>query len=525
MMRRRDLLRTAPLLATPALAMPAVAQAVRPLRFVPQANLSALDPVWTTATVVINHSFLVYDTLYGIDDAEEPRPQMCAGHAVSDDELTWTFTLRDGLLFHDGEMVRARDCVASISRWGVRDSFGQALMAATDAMTALDDRRFAIRLKKPFRSLLYALGARYCFVMPERVARTSATEQLKEPIGSGPYRFLANEWVSGARAAYARFDGYAPRQEKPNYFSGGKVANFERIEWIVQPDPSVSAAALQKGEVDWVELPLIDLCPMLRKSPDVRVKVHDPYGWLPIIALNHLHPPFDNPKLRRALLPAIDQAAFVEAIVGEQSELARVPAGFFTEGHPMATRAGLEVMKGAAGLALAKKLVAESGYAGETVLLLAPSDQPTIQQSAQVTRELFQNVGLKVDFQVMDWGSLVTRRTNQGPPDKGGWNAFNTNWGGLTMANPGSAFPLRGNGRKGGIGWPTDERLETLRDAWFDAPDLKARQALAERIQRQALETVPYVPLGQFFQPTGFRADIKDIVPAAIPLFWGVRRG
>ena len=524
-MRRRDLMKATPFLAAPALAAPAISAGQKPLRFVPQANLSAIDPVWTTATVAVNHALMVYDTLYGRDDAGEMRPQMCEGHEVSADELTWTFALRDGLIFHDNEKVVARDCVASILRWAARDSFGQQIVTMTDEMRALDDRRFAIRLKKPFRLMLFGLGARYCFVMPERVARTSAQEQLKDPTGSGPFRFVRNEWVSGAQAVYTRFDGYKARDEKPSYFAGGKRVNFERVEWVVQPDPSTAATALQKGEVDWVEVPLIDLIPMLRTTPDILVAVNDPFGWLPIIALNHLHPPFDNIALRRALLPAIDQAAFVEAIVGDQRDLGLIPAGYFTERHPMATHAGLEVMRGHAGLARSKQLVAQSGYKGETVTLIAPSDQPAIAQLAQVTRELFMNIGLNVDFQVMDWGSLVTRRTNQNPPDKGGWNAFNTLWGGLTVSNPGSSFPLRGNGRKGAIGWPTDERLESLRAAWFDAPDEAGRKAIAEQIQLQALETVPYVPLGQIFQPTAFRSDIRDVVKSHLPLFWGVRRG
>lgn len=523
-MYRRDLLQAVPLLAASSLVAPALAQGQKPLRFVPNANLSSLDPVWTTASVVIIHSLMIYDTLYGIDTASVAHPQMCAGHEISADELTWTFTLRDNLVFHDGQKVRAQDCVPSIARWTVRDPFGQQLAATTNEMTVLDDRRFAIRLKKPFRLMLYALGSRYCFIMPERVARLPASEQLKDTVGSGPYRFLPNEWVSGARAAYTRFDGYVPRQEKPDYFAGGKVARFERVEWVVQPDPAIAAAALQKGEVDWVEVPLVDLAPMLRKSPGVEVKVHDPYGWLPVITLNHLQPPFDNVRIRRALLSAINQKDFVEAITGDQAELGRVPAGYFTEGHPMATHAGLGVLKGSAGMAQARKAIAEAGYNGERVVLIAPSDQHAIMQLAGVTRDLFQSLGLNVDYQVMDWGTMVTRRTNQGPIDKGGWCAYNTLWGGLTVSNPGSAFPLRGNGRKGGIGWPTDDRLETLRDAWFDAPDQAARKQIAEQIQLQALESVPYVPLGQVFLPTAFRSDIRDIVKAAIPLFWGVHR-
>jgi peptide/nickel transport system substrate-binding protein len=519
-MRRRDLLLSAPLLAAPA-----IARADAPLRFVPQANLSALDPVWTTATVAINHSLLNYDTLYGLDAQGRQQPQMCEGHEVSADELTWTFTLREGLLFHDGERILARDCVASILRWAVRDSFGQQMVAASHEITAIDDRRFAVRLKKPFRLMLYGLGARYCFMMPERVAKTSAMEQLKDTTGSGPYRFLPKEWVSGASAAYERFDRYVPRQEPPSYFAGGKRANVQRVEWVVQPDPSTAASALQKGEVDWVEQPLIDLAPMLRKTPGIIVQVNDPFGWVSIIALNHLQPPFDNPKVRQALLPAIDQRAFVEAIVGDQADLGLSPVGYFTERHAMATRAGLGVMQGEAGLALSRKLLAESGYKGEVATLIAPSDQPAIFQVAQVTRELFIKIGLKVDFQVIDWGSLVTRRTNQGPADKGGWSAFNTSWGGLTVSNPGSSFPLRSNGLKGPPGWPTDERLEALRATWFDAPDEAGRKAIAEQIQLRALETVPYVPLGQFFQPTAYRTDrLRDMVRCHLPLFWGVTK-
>jgi peptide/nickel transport system substrate-binding protein len=520
-MRRRDLIKAIPLLATPALAQ----GTAKTLRFVPQANLSSLDPVWTTATVAINHAYMIYDTLYGVDGAGDCKPQMCAGHEITDNGLTWTFTLRDGLVFHDKEKVKAQDCVVSIKRWAMKDPFGQQLVQTANEITALDDRRFQIRLKKSFQQMPYAFGTRNCFMMPERMAMTKASEQIKETIGSGPYRFLPDEWVSGARAAYVRNDAYVPRHEKPDYFSGGKVVNFDRVEWVVQPDPSTAATALQKGETDWVELPLIDLCPMLRKSPDILVKVFDPYGWQPILAMNHLYPPFDNVKLRRALLPAIDQHAFVEAIVGEQAELGRAPAGYFTEGQPMATHAGLEVLSGPRDVALAKKLVAESGYKGEPVLMIVPSDQPAINQIAQVTRELFQKLGLTVDYQVMDWGSVLTRRANQNPPAQGGWNAFNTLWGGLTVSNPGSSYPLRGSGKKGWFGWPTDERLESLREAWFDAPDVDAQKAIAAQIQLQAFETVPYIPLGQIFQPTAFRSDIKDIVQAAIPLFWGVRRG
>ena len=519
-MRRRHLIKTIPFLVTPALA-----QGTRPLRFVAQANLTSLDPVWTTAVIVYNHAYMVYDTLYGIDETGTPQPQMCAGHEVSADGLTWVFTLRDNLLFHDNETIRARDCAASVRRWAARDSFGQQMALATHEIAAIDDNRFHIRLKKPFRPLLYGLGGRQCFMMPERVANTPPAEQLKDTTGSGPFRFLEKEWVSGVSAAYAKFDRYTPRPEKPNFYSGGKVVHFDRVEWLVLPDPATAAAALQKNEADWVELPLIDLCPMLKKSPGVVVKVVDPGGRMPFMVINHLHPPFDNPKIRRAIWPALDQRVFIDSVIGDQSELGATLTGFFTPRLPMASRAGTDIFDGSRDLALARKMIEESGYNNEPLLLLAPSDQPALGQMTQVAREMFQTMGLKVDYQVMDWGSIVTRRANKSPPGQGGWGAFITVASAQTASGPGTALPMRGNGTKGWFGWTTDERLEALRASWFDAPDLAAQKSIAEQVQRQAMESVPYVPLGQLFQPTAFRSDIKDIVRSSFPVFWGVRRG
>jgi peptide/nickel transport system substrate-binding protein len=528
-MRRRTLLAgSATLTAAGAmgLARPAIAQgaSAKVLRFVPQANLANPDPIWTTATVAINHGYMVWDTLYGINDALIAQPQMCAGHEVSSDELTWTFTLRGGLKYTDGEPVRPIDCTTSIARWSAKNPFGQQLALQTEEMKPLDDKRFQIRLKKRFRQMTYALGSQNCFIMPERMAKTSANEQIKEFVGSGPFIFKQDEWVSGAKAVYVKNSDYVPRQEKPEYYSGGKVVNFERVEWIVQPDPSTQAAALQTGEVDWVEFQVLDLLPMLRKAPGCDVVRFDPLGSLAIIAFNHLYPPFDNVKLRRALLPAIDQGEYVTSWVGEQQDLGKYPVGFFTGNSPMENSAGLEAFTSPRDLAKAKKLVAESGYAGEKIVMMVPSDQPSIVAPSQVTRDLFIKLGLNVDYQVMDWGTLVARRAKQDPPSQGGWNVFQTGWGGLATSNPGSSYPLRGVGKKGWFGWPTDARIEELRDQWFDAGDVAEQKKICERMQLRAFETIPFMPIGQWYFPWAVRKDLTEFVKCATVLFWGVRR-
>ena len=372
--------------------------------------------------------------------------------------------------------------------------------------------------------MTYALGAGNCFVMPERMAKTPASEQIKEYIGSGPFIFKRDEWVSGAKAVYVKNTGYVPRQEPPSYYSGGKVVNFDRVEWIVEPDPATASSALQTGEVDWIEFPLLDLVPSLRKAPGCTVVRFDPLGALAIVAFNHLYPPFDNVKLRQALLPAIDQKEYVTAWVGEQADLGKYPVGFFTAGSPMANDVGMSALTSPRDLAKARQLVKDSGYNGEKIVLMAPSDQASVEVICQVTRDLFQKLGINVDYQTMDWGTLVSRRPKMEPPDKGGWNVFCTTWGGLPVSNPGSSYPLRGNGKAGWFGWPTDAKIEALRDQWFDAPDVAAQQQICGQIQAAAFDSIPFMPVGQWYYPWAVRTSLTDFVKCAAILFWGVRR-
>ena len=389
MIKRRSVLASGAAAAAVGLTRPALATNTSVLRYVPQANLANPDPIWTTATVAQLHGYMVWDTLFGIDEKLVGRPQMLAGSDTSSDGLTWKMTLRDGLLWHDNQPVLSRDCIASIQRWGKRDGFGQRLLSQTAEMKVVDDKSFTIRLTKPFPVMAYALGANNCFIMPERIAKTDAFTQITEYIGSGPFRFLRDEWVSGASAAYAKNEKYVPRQEPPSYWAGGKVVNFDRVEWKIMPDPATAAAALQRGEVDWWENPLFDLLPMLKSSDGIKTEVLDPLGALGVLAVNHTQPPFDNPKLLQAMLVAINQQDYMDAVLGDQSSLGRT-AGFFIDGSPMASDVDMDKITGKRNIALAKKMVAESGYKNEPIVLMSPSDQPQLTAMAQVTDALLQ---------------------------------------------------------------------------------------------------------------------------------------
>ncbi len=307
-MKRRAFLQSA-VAATAGLGAPHIARGgdAKVLRFVPQADLANLDPIWTTLYVVRNASVLFWDTLYGVDSSLTPRPQMCEGHEVSDDGLTWTFKLRRGLKWHDNEPVLSKDCVASLNRWMVRDNMGQMVKSRLAEITTVDDRSFRIRLVKPFPKLLYAIGkvgTPCAFMMPERIAMTDPFKQVSEYIGSGPFRFRRDQWVPGSSAVFEKFDAYQPREEKADWLAGGKRVAFDRVEWRVIRDPATAAAALQNNEVDWWETALPDLVPVLRANSRLMVDISDPLGNIGDLRMNHLYPPFNDQRVRLAALIA-----------------------------------------------------------------------------------------------------------------------------------------------------------------------------------------------------------------------------
>ncbi|MBY0331905.1 MAG: ABC transporter substrate-binding protein [Acetobacteraceae bacterium] len=531
-MRRRTLLATGTAAAlAAALAVPRLAAAQgqpgrRVLRFVPQADLALLDPIHSVAFVTRNHSLMVYDTLYGWDAALKAQPQMAEGHTVSDDGLTWMIRLREGLRFHDGEPVRAQDCAASIRRWQTRDAFGQALAAAQESVEAADDRTIRVRLKKPFPLLpdsLAKVGTHICAIMPERHATLPGTQAVPEIIGSGPFRFVANERVPGSRNVYARNDAYVPRQEPASYMAGGKTVHFDRVEWTTIPDGATAAAALQRGEVDWWELPNIDLVPQLRRARGVKVDILDPNGSVGFWRPNHLLPPFDNPAIRRAILRGIVQRDFMIAAAGEDTNLWRVPYGFFAPGSIMASDEGMEGFRNPASIDATRRALEAAGYRGERANLLASTDFPVINALSEVMGDYLRKVGINLDYVSMDWGTVTQRIQNRGPVAQGGWNSMVSWTAGSAQVNPAANNLIRGHGERAIFGWPTAPELERLRNAWFEAPDDAARAQIGRQMQRQCFEDVPYVPLGQFFSPTALRGDLDGMLKG-VALFYNIRR-
>jgi peptide/nickel transport system substrate-binding protein len=498
------------------LACPAIAQdnRARTLRFIPAADVTILDPLNTTAYPTRNHGHMCWDTLYGIDDQLVPQPQLAAGHTIEDDGRRWVFTLRDGPTFHDGEKILARDAVASIRRWMLRDTHGQTLAQRLDEIRVVDDRRFEIRLKRPFGVLLDGLAkaSSYpCFVFPERFAQQDPNKALTEVVGSGPYRFVAGERVSGVQVVYQRFEAYVPAPGRPSLIAGPKIAGFERQLWKVIPDAATAAGAVQAGEMDWVERLPADLLPLMKKAPGVTVADLDRDGIYAALRFNQLVPPFDDPAARRALLPAIVQADFMQATAGEDPASWRKDVGFFPAASPFASDAGMAALTGRRDLAAAQAALSAAGKRGAAVTALHATD--VVQQNAPmaVAVDVLGRVGFAVNDMHIDVGTLMQRRMNKSAPDQGGWNVLIALFGGGDLMTPASNFLLRGNGHNAWFGWPSSPALEVLRERWLDAPDLAVQKEIARAIQEQAFQDLPYIPLGQFLYPTAYRSDLKDV--------------
>ena len=408
---------------------PAAAQGRGTLRFVPHADLSILDPLGSTANIVKMHAYMVYDTLFALDADFTPRPQMVQDYSLSEDRKIWRFRLREGLRWHDGTPVTAEDCVASLRRWGARDAAGQLMMRMTENLRAIDDRVFELRLTRPYGIVLESfskVASNVPFMMPKRVAETDPFTNITDSVGSGPFRFRREEWDPGSKVVYERFDGYVPRAEAPSGFSGGKTAKLDRVEWITIRDQQTALGALQSGQVDLWEAPIMDLLPVLKEMPGVRTRVINKTGTQGQIYFNHTIPPFDNAKARQGMFWLTRQDDYLQAISGNP-DFYRSCASFFACGTPMENQAGSEPLLHP-DAEKAKALFREAGWDfAQPIVLLDPVDEGIAHPATLVTAQAMRAIGLNVDVQAMAMSrsaicsrSGFTRETS-GSPRQTAW--------------------------------------------------------------------------------------------------------
>lgn len=497
----------------------------RTITAVMHSDLRIIDPIFTTAYITRDHGYMVYDTLLATDSSFKIQPQM-ADWQISDDKLTYTFTLRDGLKWHDGAPVTAEDCVASLKRWGKADAMGQKLMDFTASIDATDARTITLKLKEPYGLVLDSIGkpsSLVPFMMPKRLAETPYTQQIKEQIGSGPFKFVTAEFQPGVKAVYEKNKDYVPRKDAPSWTAGGKIVKVDRVEWITMPDPQTAVNALQSGDIDFMEVTPFDLVPVLAADRNLKVEILNKLGFQTLGRMNFLHPPFDNVKIRRAAFLAMNQKNVLDAMVGNPTQY-KICGAVFICGTPLASDVGSETLVKGNGMADAKKLLAEAGYDGTPVVILAPGDVVTLKAQPIIAAQLLREAGFKVDVQAADWQTVVSRRAIQKPPKEGGWNMFFTNITAADGVNPVSLSQISGRGRNGGwFGWPEDSKVEALRDAFARTSSPDEQKKIAIEIQKRVYEEVIYIPLGQYLVTAAWRKSLSGVLDGpATPVFWNV---
>ena len=510
-------------LASPVQAQPQPPAPVKVLRVVPQADVVVTDTLFTTAWISNIHGTMVWESLFAWDSKLQAKPQMAQEWSTSPDGLTWRFTLRDNLKFHDGQAVTTADVIPSLKRWMAIDAAAKRVAAVTTAMVPVDGKTFEWTLSRPVPPLVDILAA-----APSRFAIIVRAKDIPEPgkpmtstIGSGPFRFNTDLRVSGARVVYDRNPDYVPRPEPPDGLAGGRVVRVDRVEFHIQPDQATAAAALQAGEVDLLERPSFDLLPTLRRSRGIKLQVLSELAGQAILRPNSLHPPFNDPRARLALSYIINQDDQMAAGYGDAEYYQRCNS-FFVCGSSHGTEAGAEGF--GPNLARAQQLLAEAGYKGETLRMMGTRDISYMGPMAEVTADALRKAGLKVDLTWSDWGTVVSRSTSKAPPDAGGWNLYITGQPGALAWSPSTnIFANMACDHSNIAGWPCDEEVERLRAAHANAAP-SDRPAILEQLQRRLAVVNPYRLLGQATQPVAYRANLAGVLASPVIPYWNISK-
>jgi peptide/nickel transport system substrate-binding protein len=501
---------------------PTVAQQ-KVLRVVPHADLKVLDGYQTTATITGMHMVSVYDSLFNWNTKLEAKPQMVETYNVSPDNLKYTFTLRPGLKFHDGTAVTTRDVVASLKRIMARELLGRTLAEFVASVDRIDDRTFTMTMKEPFGFTLFTIngtGSYYAPILREKEALIDPNTPITESIGSGPFKFVKEEWLPGAKLVYAKNADYVPRNEPPDGVSGGKVVKVDRVEYKVIPDPAPAFAALNAGEVDMLDQPSLDLIPTVEKNPDIvlgQIQLLEAYGGL---RPNFLHPPFNHPKAREALALMINQEEYAQAAYGDK-RFWRTCFSMYVCGGPYGTEVGSEAYR-KQDIEKAKQLLKEAGYNGEKIVVIGAEDLPQLKALTLVTADNLKKIGMNVDLWMADWGNVVTRRSKKDPPAQGGWHIFHTTFGGPAGSSPLTSLPTVTSCDKAWFGWSCDEAAEKIRQQFIREPDPAKQKQLAEALHKRIWEVLPFIPLAQYSQPWPHRKNITGLLKGPVLVFWNI---
>ena len=518
---RRSLMRRAALLgmSAPALAMllgragtgQASAAALRALQDDPAAGTAGgvlkvatigeaphLDEHQSTAEIIAVIGYCAYEGLFTYDAGYQPVPELVETHTISEDGLTHTMALRQGVMFHNGEEMRAADAIASVQRWGRISGVGKNLMAKTTEIAQIDDYTLEFRLTQPYGSILIgrAHNTQACTIHPKSILDAAGDEPITDStlyVGTGPYKLV--EWQRDAVMRFERFDGYQPAAGDSTIGYGGKkFAYADTIEFIPVPDEAARVAGLQAGDYHLALNVGNDQYEVLKDYPGVIAEILPPTGW-DIFFLNWKSPMMGNLAMRQAVQASFDHYPMLQSGQGAD-EFIRLDPGIMMKQTPWYTTAGEEFYD-INDPDLAKAKLTEAGYAGEPLRFMTTQEYSYMYPEAVVAKQQMEAVGITVDLQVMDWATLLERRAK---PEE--WDMFGTGHGfvpdptQISYVGQMNIYP----------GWWSSETSLALAADLASESEFDVRKGIFEKIQTAHYTEIPAIKIGDS-STCSFRSD------------------
>jgi peptide/nickel transport system substrate-binding protein len=465
-----------------------------------------------------NSSFLtvipaahIWEQLFAFNEKHEIEPVLVDTYTISSDGLTYTFNLRKGVRFHNGREMTADDVIASIGRWRRVSPGGRTQWQVVTSVEKTGTHSFQVRLSRPFGALLASLANQSfaMVVLPAEQAEIPAN-QLRDYIGTGPYRFV--EWRADQYVLVERFDGYSSPKGPRSGMAGRREALIKQIQFRIVPEAGVRSAALVAGDVD-VALNLInDDYARLIRSPGLTLWVVKPDSWIGLF-FNHTIAPVNNLKTRQAIQAALDHNRIMFAAAGSLAFYRLDPSMMYKETawHSLAKKE----LYNQKNPARARQLLAEAGYRGEPISLMATTTFQQFFNAGVAIKANLEEVGINVDLQTPDWPTLVQRR---GRRDQ--WHMLITSWG--SIPDP-SIFAQNYHSASGNWGWFSHPEMDRYLDAMNATANFKDRYEAFQNVQRVFYEQVASIKLGDYFSLRGWRANVKDVQKYYVPVFWGTR--
>jgi peptide/nickel transport system substrate-binding protein len=472
----------------------------------------SLDPHWGTQTiteVLTNH---IFEGLYSLDEKYQPIPMLADGMpAVSKDGLTYTIKLRKGIKFHNGKEMTSDDVVASLLRWSKRSTYGKSLWAQVVDLKATDNYTVELKLKEKSAIVVISLAIPNNFdaIYPREIAEKFPPDQrITEWVGTGPFKLA--EWKPDQYIRMTRFDDYKPLPGKQSGYGGAKIVYVDELRWIPVPDAASRAAQLESGDLDVADDLVADAYDRLKANKDVHPVLVKPYYWL-VAVFNKKEGLMTNQKLRQAWQAALDIEPIMKTVAGGKPEFYRMDSSLAFQELPWHTKIqGLPWNE--RNKEKAKRLLKEANYSGQPIRFMTTQEYKWMYDFALVTKQQLEEVGFKIDLQVMDWSTLGQRRVQ--PKE---YDVFTTGMG--NFFDPTHHIYLGPNWP----GWTEDEQIGTLMAQMARETDPKKRYALWEQTTKRFYEYVAVARYGDLFGLRAIRKNVKGFSEKTErPRFWGV---